>query len=167
VVGAAATDYNRVEMLNIGTGEIIFIAIAALLILGPKKLPEFARTIGKLVRDFRKQTDDVRSTVEREFYKMDQELTNEPPAPLPQPAPEAIAHGMHEGETPALLPTGEADGSQVLKGAPTGEPVLPSAPAPVDPAPPVEAATSPVSDPPAATPSPSEVSGSVPEKATS
>lgn len=137
-------------MLNIGTGEIIFIAIAALLILGPTKLPEFARTIGKLVRDFRRQTDDVRNVVEREFYKMDQQL-QEPPAPLPQAAPDAIAHGdahgaleagdHHAGELPSdALPAADADLSQVMKGAPTGEPIVPepvaaaSSPAPIEPA---------------------------------
>ena len=143
-------------MLNIGTGEIIFIAIAALLILGPTKLPEFARTIGKLVRDFRRQTDDVRNVVEREFYKMDQQL-QEPPAPLPQAAPDAIAHGdahdalgagdHHAGELPPgtspsdALPPADADLSQVMKGAPAGEPVVPaepvaaaSSPAPIEPA---------------------------------
>lgn len=128
-------------MLNIGTGEIIFIAIAALLILGPQKLPEFARTIGKLVRDFRRQTDDVRNTVEREFYKMDQELTKEVPAPVPQPAQDAIAHGHHAGELPDALPAPEADLSQVMKGAPAAEPV--ALPAPLEPvavAPTVEAA---------------------------
>ncbi|MBL8918196.1 MAG: twin-arginine translocase TatA/TatE family subunit [Myxococcaceae bacterium] len=122
-------------MLNIGTGEIIFIAVAALLILGPKKLPEFARTIGKLVRDFRRQTDDVRHTVEREFYKMDQELTQpsaqpELPPVVPQAAPDAIAqgHDHHEGELPAppalpALPPADDVSSQVLKGASSGEPV--------------------------------------------
>lgn len=145
-------------MLNIGTGEIIFIAVAALLILGPTKLPEFARTIGKLVRDFRRQTDDVRSVVEREFYKMDQQLTQEPEvaALVPQAAPDAIAHpddlhgdphhgGPHHDadsgaqtelalETPQALPAGEPDVSQVMKGAAAGEPIAVSSPeaAPAD-----------------------------------
>jgi len=142
-------------MLNIGTGEIIFIAVAALLILGPTKLPEFARTIGKLVRDFRRQTDDVRNVVEREFYKMDQQL-QEPPPPLPQAAPDAIAHGDdHAGELPAetqgqlalsapgsdALPSADADVSQVMKGAPTGEPV--SVAPVVEPAPASEAVPAP------------------------
>lgn len=137
-------------MLNIGTGEIIFIAVAALLILGPKKLPEFARTIGKLVRDFRRQTDDVRSTVEREFYRMDQELAQPAPQPnlppvVPQPAPDAIAQGLdhHEGELPPppghdALPAGDDTASQVLKGAATGEPVTMTPPAQATAAPPAE-----------------------------
>ena len=54
-------------MFNVGAGELIFILVAALVVLGPRQLPEFARAIGKFVREFRRQTDDVRTTVEREF----------------------------------------------------------------------------------------------------
>ncbi len=82
-------------MFNIGAGELVLILVAALLVLGPQRLPEFARVIGKFVREFRRQTDEVRTVVEREFYKMDQEFQDEPrpqvplatPAALPSPAP--------------------------------------------------------------------------------
>lgn len=47
-------------MFNIGSGEIAFIAVFALLVLGPKRLPELARGLGKFVREFRRQTDEVR-----------------------------------------------------------------------------------------------------------
>jgi sec-independent protein translocase protein TatB len=121
-------------MLNIGTGEIILIAVAALLILGPSKLPEFARGIGKLVREFRRQTDDVRNVVEREFYKMDTDLTAESPPVLPQPAPDSIAQGEpfpHDAlanHAPEALPPPADEVSQVMKGAPVGEPVAVAAP---------------------------------------
>jgi sec-independent protein translocase protein TatB len=96
-------------MFNLGAGEIAVIMIVALLLLGPDKLPELARGIGKFVREFRRQTDDVRGMVEREFYKMDQEVFAEeqpqakriePPA---EPAPanaEAPAAASTEGELP-------------------------------------------------------------------
>jgi sec-independent protein translocase protein TatB len=79
-------------MFNIGAGEMVFILVAALLILGPQRLPELARGIGKFLREFRRQTDEVRGVVEREFYAMDQEFQREPPKvkpPPPAPAPVA------------------------------------------------------------------------------
>src|SRR5436305_14467256 len=94
-------------MLNIGTGELIMIAVVALLVLGPQRLPELARGIGKFMREFRRQTDEVRGVVEREFYKMDNEI-NAPPPVVPQAAPGLVpmADGQHEGLVPpALVPT--------------------------------------------------------------
>jgi sec-independent protein translocase protein TatB len=70
-------------MFNIGAGEMVFILIAALLVLGPQRLPELARGIGKFLREFRRQTDEVRSVVVREFYSMDQEVQREPPRIAP------------------------------------------------------------------------------------
>ncbi|MFP2927609.1 twin-arginine translocase TatA/TatE family subunit, partial [Pyxidicoccus sp. 3LG] len=69
-------------MFNIGAGEMVLIMVAALLILGPTRLPELARGLGKFMREFRRQTDEVRNVVEREFYTMDQEIGREPPAPI-------------------------------------------------------------------------------------
>ena len=91
-------------MFNLGAGEIAVIMIVALLLLGPDKLPELARGIGKFVREFRRQTDDVRGMVEREFYKMDQEVFAEDQAQTKQieppatPEPEAAAQASPEGE---------------------------------------------------------------------
>ncbi len=115
-------------MFNIGTGEIALIAVAALLLLGPKRLPELARGIGKFMREFRRQTDDIRNTVEREFYKMDQDLSiNESPeAPLIRPAAEAQPQQL------APPPVGP---SQLTAGTPATTPVVAAAPAaPAEPA---------------------------------
>jgi sec-independent protein translocase protein TatB len=65
-------------MFNLGAGEIAVIAILALLLLGPQRLPEMARGLGRFFREFRRQTDDVRSMVEREFYRMDQDVLDDP-----------------------------------------------------------------------------------------
>lgn len=46
-------------MFGIGTQELIIIAVVALLVVGPKKLPDLAKTLGKGFREFRKATDGV------------------------------------------------------------------------------------------------------------
>lgn len=94
-------------MFNLGAGEIAVILIVALLLLGPDKLPELARGIGKFVREFRRQTDDVRGMVEREFYKMDQEVfAEEQPKRIEPPASSEAAPA--EGEASAAAsPEGE------------------------------------------------------------
>jgi sec-independent protein translocase protein TatB len=129
-------------MFNIGSGEIALIAVVALLILGPKRLPELARGIGKFMREFRRQTDEVRGVVEREFYKMDQEVS----AALPQgpveeplhvkPAQDSVALGQGDGlghsQLTAGMPHGDALGHSQLPGVPQGE--APGAAAPALPA---------------------------------
>ena len=100
-------------MFNLGAGEIAVIMIVALLLLGPDKLPELARGIGKFVREFRRQTDDVRGMVEREFYKMDQEVfaedqaqTKRIEAPATPAEPEAAPSATPEGElSPPTYPS--------------------------------------------------------------
>src|ERR1043165_7005810 len=87
-------------MLNLGAGEIILILVVALLVLGPKRLPELARGLGKFLREFRRQTDEVRSVVEREFYKMAKELDAQPP-PAPAPQLTAAADTVATGAAPA------------------------------------------------------------------
>jgi Tat protein translocase TatB subunit len=50
-------------MLNIGPQELILILIVALVVVGPQRLPELGRTIGKALREFRKIQDDVKDTI--------------------------------------------------------------------------------------------------------
>jgi sec-independent protein translocase protein TatB len=127
-------------MLNIGAGEIALIMVVALLILGPKRLPELARGIGKVLRDFRRQTDEVRTTIETEFYRMDRELQEDPPVkpvPLPSDQPAvAPAAATEIGDSAA-----PSTGPNVVSG---------SAPTPEEPSPLV--ANTPQSEPTAAAP---------------
>jgi sec-independent protein translocase protein TatB len=51
---------------SIGTSELLLIGIIALIFLGPRKLPQIARTIGKTMADFRKTTSEFKSTWEKE-----------------------------------------------------------------------------------------------------
>jgi sec-independent protein translocase protein TatB len=53
-------------MFNIGFPELILILVVALLVVGPSKLPELARSMGKAFGQFRRMADDVRDTLEQE-----------------------------------------------------------------------------------------------------
>ncbi len=99
-------------MFNIGSGELVLIAVVALLVLGPKRLPELARGLGKFLREFRRQTDEVRGVVEREFYKMDQEMEVPPAAPQLAPATDTVSiDALHTPEGALLDPEHPIDHS--------------------------------------------------------
>src|SRR5436305_7680619 len=55
------------RMGSLGLPEIIFIFLVALLIFGPKKLPELGRTLGKGVSEFRRATDELKRSINTEL----------------------------------------------------------------------------------------------------
>jgi Tat protein translocase TatB subunit len=68
-------------MFNIGFPELILILVVALLVVGPSKLPELARSLGKAFGQFRRMADDVRDTIEQESTleeKKEEEKDNPP-----------------------------------------------------------------------------------------
>jgi sec-independent protein translocase protein TatB len=52
---------------SIGTSELMLIGLVALIVFGPRKLPDMARTIGKTMADFRRSTDDFKRTWQQEI----------------------------------------------------------------------------------------------------
>jgi sec-independent protein translocase protein TatA len=52
---------------NIGFPELLAILALALLVFGPKKLPEVGRSIGKALREFRKTSDEIKDRIEEEI----------------------------------------------------------------------------------------------------
>ncbi|HUP45270.1 MAG TPA: twin-arginine translocase TatA/TatE family subunit [Thermoanaerobaculia bacterium] len=53
-------------MFNLGVPEILLILAVALIVFGPRKLPEIGKTLGKALGEFRRATDDLKNTIERE-----------------------------------------------------------------------------------------------------
>lgn len=51
---------------SIGTSELILIAVVALMVFGPRKLPDLARTVAKTMAEFRRSTDEFKRTWEKE-----------------------------------------------------------------------------------------------------
>ena len=65
-------------MFGIGTPELIVIFVIALIVIGPKKLPDLARALGRGMAEFRKATSDIRANLdmEGELKGMEQEIAD-------------------------------------------------------------------------------------------
>src|SRR5881409_1265758 len=57
----------------LGMQEMVFIFVLALLIFGPKKLPELGRTLGKALTEFRRASSELKATFNREMQSLEQE----------------------------------------------------------------------------------------------
>ena len=56
-------------MFGIGSTELLIILVVALIVIGPSKLPEIAKTLGKAMAEFRRVSSDVKRTIEMEVEK--------------------------------------------------------------------------------------------------
>ncbi|MEK6582607.1 MAG: Sec-independent protein translocase protein TatB, partial [Nitrospirota bacterium] len=59
-------------MLDIGIQELIVIFIVALLVFGPKRLPELGKTLGKPLAELKKAVSGVKEQMDSELYKLEQ-----------------------------------------------------------------------------------------------
>ena len=57
----------------LGWPEMMFIFVLALVLFGPKKLPEIGRTVGKAISEFRRASNELKTTFEREMQSLEQE----------------------------------------------------------------------------------------------
>ena len=70
---------------SIGMPELIIILVLALIIFGPRKLPELGRSLGKSIGEFRRASNELRSTLEEEIRVEDQKTAAPKPAPPADP----------------------------------------------------------------------------------
>ena len=76
--------------MNLGFPEMIFIFLLALIIFGPKKLPEIGRQIGRALNEFKRASNEFKSQIESEINNLDvenQRQTILPPSPSPSMPP--------------------------------------------------------------------------------
>lgn len=121
-------------MFGMGMPEILMILAIALVVIGPRKLPDLGRSLGRALREFRKATSEFKSSldieddlsdVRRSFKEMNTDLKStlseaafgEKPKPRPQPEgdaaaktpPPADAEGATEGASATGAPPDQED----------------------------------------------------------
>lgn len=102
-------------MFDIGFQEMLLIMVLALLVFGPSKLPELGKMIGRAMREFKRASDEFRTTVETNL-NMNEADAGRPfdsPPPLVTPAVASVPSG------PAIMP--EATARPALASEPVPE----------------------------------------------
>ena len=96
---------------TLGGPELFLILVVALIIFGPRKLPEIGRSFGQMLGELRRASIDFKRTIDDEI-----EADKRQPAPPPEPAP----------------PLAPPEGATISRGTPAEEPAAP----PAEPSPP-------------------------------
>jgi TatA/E family protein of Tat protein translocase len=108
---------------SLGIPEILLIFVVVLIVFGPRRIPEIGHMLGKALGEFRKATDDIKNTIEREVrleelksivpavsssYEYQAVSRSEPAMPETVPAPAAETAVDPEAEPVTPPPPGEA-----------------------------------------------------------
>ncbi len=99
---------------SIGMGELLVIFVIALIVFGPRKLPELGRTLGKSLGEFKRASNDLRNTLEEEIHV--EEQTRRTPAPrasapaaaVPDDDPNNLEEEIHVEQPTSSAPTASA-----------------------------------------------------------
>lgn len=114
-------------MFGMGMGELIIVAVVALLALGPDRLPGAAKKIGKTIRDLRRQTSNLKKTIEEDtqlgdaMKEIKQAFRDDPyrePPKRPKPKPKAKAEDekAEDEEADAEQPEGSEESAEESAG---------------------------------------------------
>ena len=90
----------------LGFPEMVVIFVIALLVFGPRKLPELGRSLGKGLSEFKRASNDLRNTLDEEIRSEERKTTATPlvePTPAPAPVAEPLAPAFNE------VPSGEPE----------------------------------------------------------
>ncbi len=111
-------------MKRMSFSETIFLFFLALIIFGPKKLPEIARMVGKWMAEFRRASNEFKSQIEQEINNLEVENRRRTILP-PSPAPEGTAsRALNASPSAASQPAASSTDSST---SPAGAPETPTA----------------------------------------
>ena len=94
----------------IGMPEMVVIAVIALIIFGPRKLPELGKSLGKSIAEFKRASNELKNTLEDEIRTEELQDARKsaqiPPTASMPPATPAPVAGAPEGETTPRVDAG-------------------------------------------------------------
>jgi sec-independent protein translocase protein TatB len=93
------------EPMNLGFPEMIFLFIFALILFGPKKLPEIGRQIGRALNEFKRASNEFKTQIESEIAQLDVENHRQTILPPVQAAGSVASGSLPAPETPVPDPT--------------------------------------------------------------
>jgi len=108
--------------MNLGFPEMLFLFLLALLLFGPKKLPEIGRQIGRGLAEFKRASNELKGQLENEMRLLEAEDREKKISPPPPPPPEnTVASSAPTAPEPQLsLPM--ASHEQASAAAPASDP---------------------------------------------
>ena len=84
---------------SLGMPELIVIFVIALIIFGPRKLPELGRSLGKSIAEFKRASNELKSTLEEEIRLEEQRQKQDEAAKAAQAASLAAASDAHVADS--------------------------------------------------------------------
>jgi sec-independent protein translocase protein TatB len=111
------------SMMNrMSFSETIFLFFLALIVFGPKKLPEIARQIGKALNEFRRASNEFKAQIEQEISHLEVEKQTVLP---PSPAPEGTAsRSLNAAPIEAVAPENSIAEAAAIPAASEDEPLF-------------------------------------------
>lgn len=96
--------------MNLGFPEMIFLFLFALILFGPKKLPEIGRQIGRALNEFKRASNEFKAQIESEIAQLDVENHRQTILPPVQAPAGSVASGSR---TPVEISAGEISSPQI------------------------------------------------------
>ena len=107
--------------MNLGFSEMVFLFILALLIFGPKKLPEVGRQIGRFMNEFKRASNEFKAQIESEINSLETEVKPQFLPPLHAPL-NSLANRIFNPSSAERLEAVEVREEAAAENTPVSEP---------------------------------------------
>lgn len=112
-------------MFNIGPLELFIVFIVALIVIGPKKLPDLARALGRAIGEFKRATSELQSSFDLDVKPPKESYTRPPKprtaTPKDQPSETEMAEGQNKEHASDHSEAGEQEDRGASKSSTTEE----------------------------------------------